>query len=187
MDEEKNVNTEGGEKPDTLKEVISWIKVVLAAVAISLFINYVVIVNAAVPSGSMRETIPEPSRLVAFRLAYLFSSPQRFDVIVFRFPDNESVLHVKRIIGMPGEQVDIIDGQVFINGSAEPLDDSFLLETPNPGRNQQFFVPEGHFFMMGDNRNDSHDSRTWINSFLPEGNILGRAVFTYFPRLGLIR
>lgn len=204
MDEENKTGLDGNYIPQRakrdparekrqviFKEILSWVKVVVAAVVISLFINNVVIVNATVPSGSMMNTIPARSRLIALRPAYLFTEPQRFDVVVFRFPDDESAMHVKRIIGMPGEQVEIVDGRVFINGSHEPLDDSFIFEPPIVRafeQNRVFNVPENSFFVLGDHRNDSLDSRSWVTtSYLPRENILGRAIFVYFPRISLIR
>ena len=177
------------------KEIFSWMRVLIFAAAAAFVINNVLIVNAAVPTGSMRDTIAVQARLVAFRLSYLFSEPQRLDVVVFRFPDDESELHVKRIIGLPDERVDIIDGQVFISQRAaqpgewyppELLDEWYLLETPH-NQNLSFEVPPDSFFVMGDNRNQSLDSRGWNNTFLPRENILGRAAFTYFPSLGIIR
>ena len=168
------------------KEIFSWLRVLLFAAAAALIINNVLIVNAAVPTGSMRDTIAVQSRLVAFRLSYTFSEPQRLDVVVFRFPDNESELHVKRIIGLPGDRVDIVGGLVFINQSAEPLDEWYLPEPPR-AQNLTFHVPPDSFFVLGDNRNYSLDSRGWVNTFLPRDNILGRAAFTYFPSVGIIR
>ncbi|MDR2182678.1 MAG: signal peptidase I [Clostridiales bacterium] len=184
---EVNENNEGMSRGEKIrKEIFSWVRVLLFAAAAAFVINNVLIVNAAVPTGSMRDTIAVQSRLVAWRLSYIFSEPQRFDVVVFRFPDDESELHVKRIIGMPGDRVDIVGGQVFINESTEPLDEWYLLEPPRD-QNLTFNVPEDSYFVMGDNRNNSTDSRGWNNTFLPRENILGRAAFTYFPSIGIIR
>lgn len=181
-------------KPTLKAEIFSWVKLIALALGIAFFINTVVIVNASVPTGSMRPVIESQSRLFAFRLSYLFSDPERLDVIVFNSPDGTRTRYVKRIIGMPGETIDIIGGQVFINGSTEPLDEWYLLEPPaGPSfTTQSFVVPEGSFFVMGDNRNDSQDSRglgryPWNNLFVPEGNIMGRALFMYFPRISGIR
>ena len=178
------------------RELISWVVMLGSAVLIAYFINTVIIVNASVPTGSMRNTIPEGARLVAWRLSYSFNnSPERLDVIVFECPDGSDTLYVKRIIGMPGETISIRGGQVFIDGAAEPLDEWYLMEPPaGPSLiDRSFVVPDASFFVMGDNRNDSRDSRQgpeengWQNRFVPEGNILGRASFTYFPRVGRIR
>ncbi|MCL2576192.1 MAG: signal peptidase I [Defluviitaleaceae bacterium] len=188
-----------GKQPDKkkktfLQELLSWVIMLGSAVLIAFFINTFIIVNATVPTGSMRDTIPENTRLVAFRLSYVFGNPQRLDVVVFKSPDGTDTLYVKRIIGMPGETIDIFNGQVFINGSTTPLDEWYLLEEPARMSliNQNFTVPEGAYFVMGDNRNDSRDSRglgenAWQNIFIPEENLLGRASFTYFPRVSRIR
>ena len=184
------------EKPTSLKsEIFSWVKLVVLAVGIAFFINSFIIVNASVPTGSMRPTIPDRTRLIAFRLSYTFSEPERLDVIVFNSPDGTRTRYVKRIIGLPNDVINIIDGMVFINDDPTPLDEWYLYEPPAGPLSltpQTFTVPEGHFFVMGDNRNDSQDSRglggdPWDNLFVPEGNIMGRAIFTYFPRIGGIR
>ncbi len=168
-----------------VKEALSWIKILVAAVCFALIINNFVIVNATVPTGSMMDTIPEKSRIVAFRLSYLFSDPKRLDVVVFKYPDNEKELYVKRIIGMPGDKVEIIDGKVFINNSVDPLPDGFVRGLPL-GSYGPYYVPEGCYFMMGDNRNNSEDSRFWIHTFLERSKILGKAVVCYYPEIKLI-
>jgi len=176
------------------KEILSWVMVVGFAILAAFLINTQLIVNASVPTGSMRNTINEGTRLVAWRLSYKFAAPQRLDVVVFQSPDDTGTLYVKRIIGLPGEQLDIIDGMVYVNGSAIPLDEWYLAE-PLRGQSlmqQHFVVPEGRYFVMGDNRNDSKDSRgfgfdAWQNQFIPQENILGRAAFSYFPRVGSIK
>ena len=173
--------------PYVKKEIISWIKTILFAVAFALFITKIVIVNAHVPTSSMNHTIPNPSRVVAFRLQYLFSKPQRYDVVVFKFPDNEEQLFVKRIIGLPGETVEIRQGKVYINGSDTPLPDDFTAEPPHSLDNGPYEVPEGHYFMMGDNRNSSDDSRRWNNTYVAEKKILGKVIFCYYPELKIIR
>ena len=121
-------------------------------------------------------------RLVAFRLSYLFSDPERYDIIVFKAPDDESTLYVKRIIGLPGEKVNIIDGKVFINDQEVPLEDDYIMEDML-GSFGPYTVPENSYFMLGDNRNDSQDSRYWENTFLPKENILGKVLFKYYPKI----
>jgi len=164
-------------------EVISWTKTIIFAVIVSLFITNFVIVNATVPSGSMENMIMTGDRLVAFRLSYLMNPPKRYDVVVFKYPDDpeQKLLYVKRVIGLPGETVNIKEGKVYIDGSAEPLADYFTKETPAAEIEMTFTVPDGYYFMLGDNRNISYDSRYWTNKFVAEKKILGQVVFRYFP------
>ncbi len=107
-----------------------------------------------IPSGSMENTIMTGDRVIGNRFAYSFSDPQRFDIIIFRYPDDESQLFIKRIIGLPGETVEIQDGKIYLNGSDEPLEDVQTKETM-VGSFGPYTVPENSYFVMGDNRNDS--------------------------------
>ena len=168
------------------REIISWIKVVVFAILAAYLINNFVLVNAAVPTGSMEGTIMPGDRIVALRLSYIFSEPDRFDIIVHKFPDDGETLFIKRIIGLPGDIVEIIDGQVFLNGSYEPLEEPFVQGVPH-GNFGPITVPEYSYFVMGDNRNHSSDSREWINRYVHRNQILGRALFGYFPRPKLLR
>jgi len=169
--------------PETKAEIISWIKTIVFAMVFALFITRVVIVNATIPTGSMEDTIMPNDRIVAFRLAYIASEPQRYDVVVFRYPDDEKVLFVKRIIGLPGETVTIRGGKVYINDSDTPLDESFTKNKPDEVDNGPYVVPEGCFFMLGDNRNSSADSRSWENTYLSKEKILGKVILKYFPSI----
>ena len=104
-----------------------------------------------------------------------FPEPERYDIIMFKYPEDESQNFVQRIIGLPGESVDIIAGKVYINGSEEALDDSFIKDAP-VGDFGPFEVPEGKYFMMGDNRNNSKDSRFWANKYVSRDQIVGRVI-----------
>jgi len=165
------------------EEIISWVKTIVFAVIVALFITNFVIVNASVPSGSMENMIMTGDRLVAFRLSYLLEPPKRYDVVVFKYPDDpeQKLLYVKRVIGLPGETVTIRDGKVYIDGSSVPLEDSFTKETPAAEMEMTFNVPDGHYFMLGDNRNISSDSRYWANKYVDGKKILGRVIFRYYP------
>ena len=110
-------------------------------------------------------------------ISHQTKDPERFDIIIFKFPDDESQLFIKRLIGLPGETVEIRDGKVYINGSDEPLDDSFVPEVPT-GNYGPYTVPEDSYFMLGDNREYSRDSRFWKNTFVSFDEIVGKAIVT---------
>ena len=103
-----------------VKEIFSWILTITAAVAMALFLNHVVFINATIPSGSMENTIMEGDRLLGLRMAYNRSEPKRGDIIIFKYPDNEEENFIKRVIGLPGETVEIRDARIYINGSQTP-------------------------------------------------------------------
>lgn len=161
-----------------IKEVISYVIMAAIAVVLALIINKFLIINAEVPTSSMHPTIKAKDRLIGNRLAYNNASPARGDIIIFPYPDNEAETFVKRVIGLPGETVEIHDGQVFINGS--PLDESSYLKTQTPGTWGPYVVPVGCYFVLGDNRGSSKDSRYWDNKYVEEDKILAKAVFKYY-------
>lgn len=166
-------------------EIFSWIKLVITAFIIAIVINNFVIVKAEVPTGSMENTVMTHDQIIGYRLAYLFSEPKRGDIVMFPFPDDESINYLKRIVGLPGEVIEIIDGKVYINGNSEPLEEDYLKEKPN-GSYGPYTVPKDSYFMMGDNRNSSLDSRFWEHPFVKKDKIIGRAVFRYSPSWSFI-
>lgn len=180
------------------RELLSYIKIIVIAVAVALVLNNVVIINAKIPSPSMEKTLMVKDRLFGFRLAYginldlfgykiseKFRDPERFDIVIFKYPDDESRLFIKRVIGLPGETVEIKDGKVYIDGSETPLDDSFIPEKMQ-GSYGPYKVPENCYFMLGDNRNNSKDSRFWTNTFVRFDQIVGKAVVRYYPSIKLL-
>ena len=161
------------------KELLEYLKMIIFVV-ILVVVNNFLIINAKIPSESMENTIMTGDRIFGNRLAYVLGDPERYDIVIFRYPDDESQLFIKRVIGLPGETVEIIDGKVYIDGSDTPLDDSFTPEIPT-GSYGPYTVPEGCYFMLGDNRNNSKDSRFWQNPYVEKDKILGKAVLKYFP------
>lgn len=157
--------------------ILDWVKTFIIALAIAYIVNSFVIVNAIVPTGSMEPSISPGDRLFAFRLSYTFSDPERGDVVVFDSNHEEKLL-VKRVIGLPGETLEIKDGLIYINGLV--LEDDFTEEV-TLGHFGPFVVPEGEYFMMGDNRDNSHDSRFWVNPYIEQKNIKGKIIVRYFP------
>ncbi len=177
------------EKIDVKKEIFSFIRLVLLAVVIALVINNFIIINATVPTGSMEQTIHKKSRMIGFRLAYVFSEPKRGDIIIFKYPENEKENYVKRVIGLPGEYVEVKDGIVYIND--EPIEESYVYfeggSADPSGDFAKTLVPEGCYFVMGDNRNNSKDSRFWQTThFVKKDKILGKAVFSYYPSVYML-
>ena len=176
------------EKKASIKaEVFSWVKVIVSAIIIALLVDFFIIANAVVPTGSMETTIPAGSRIMGLRLYYDFKEPERGDIVIFKYPDDESKLFIKRVIGLPGEKVQIKDGKVYINDSEIPLDDSFVPEKPR-GSFGPYEVPENSYFVLGDNRNHSKDSRCWKStSFVTFDEIVGKAVIRYYPSVKLLK
>lgn len=180
-------NTENIKSEKTvINEIFDWIKTIFLALIIALIVTKVVIINAIIPSDSMENTIMIGDRVVANRLAYKFSDVKRGDIVIFPYPDDEEVLYVKRVIGLPGETVDIVNGDIFING--ELLEEDYVSsDITDYTRNSTYEVPDGHLFMMGDNRSISKDSRYWHNTFLEVDKIEGKALFRYYPFPKLIK
>ncbi|WP_294783359.1 signal peptidase I [uncultured Eubacterium sp.] len=187
------------------KEVFSWIRMFAIVIIVVFVLTQFIIINAKVPSGSMENTIMTHDRLIGFRFAYWFDEPQRGDIILFDYPVDEKKIYIKRVIGLPGETVEIRDGHVYIDGSDEPLQEDYLKEEwtwENDG--YTFTVPEGCYFVLGDNRNDSVDGRLWAGEALKAGvaltpeeaekysyvrkdEINGKAIFKYYSKFAILK
>ncbi|MDF2512936.1 MAG: hypothetical protein K0S04_2802 [Herbinix sp.] len=163
-------------KNKALKEVLDWVVVIVIAIALALIINKLVIYKVSPPTASMENTIMVDDKVITYRLAYLFSKPERGDIVVFQAPDTPEEDYIKRVIGLPGETVEVIDGVVYIDG--EPLEEDYQKE-PMEGSFGPYEVPEGSYFMMGDNRNISWDARFWTNKFVEKDKIRGKAILKY--------
>ncbi|OGO28165.1 MAG: signal peptidase I [Chloroflexi bacterium RBG_16_54_11] len=164
------------QKPGWRRTILDTLETIVLSLVLFLAIN-TVSERIRVESISMQPTLFPSDYVIVNKLAYRFTgTPQRGDVIVFRYPPNpEAIPYIKRVIGLPGDQVHIADGKIHINGQ-------LMLEpylTVNTNRGGDWTVPEGSLFVMGDNRNNSSDSRTW--GFVPLENIIGRAELIYLP------
>ncbi|MCA0257214.1 MAG: signal peptidase I [Proteobacteria bacterium] len=212
-------------KPNALWENI---KVIIQALLLAVVIRTVLFQPFTIPSGSMMPTLLVGDYLFVNKFAYgyskfslpfspnlfsgriLASEPKRGDIVVFRLPSDTSIDYIKRVVGLPGDRIQVTNGVLSINGVAVPKveDGKFtsdyskepgidipvyretfdngvtfdtLDETPvSPGDNtREFIVPEGHYFMMGDNRDNSLDSRFTVG-FVPAENLIGRASVIFF-------
>lgn len=168
------------EQSSFLETVKDYAKTFLIIFVIVFALNKLVYINAVIPSESMQGTILKGDRIIGNRLAYMSDDPERFDIVIFKYPDDPSEIFIKRVIGLPGETVEIKDGKVYIDGALEPLDDSFCPEKPE-GDFGPYKVPQNCYFMMGDNRNNSLDSRYWTNHYVKKDAILAKASFRYWP------
>ncbi len=207
------------------------VSVIVQALLLAIVIRTLLFQPFSIPSGSMRPTLLEGDYLFVTKWAYgysrhslpfspdLFSgriwatAPERGDVAVFKYPPNPALDYIKRVIGLPGDRVQMRDGQLFINGAAVQREktgqidnpditevnrpvDVYLETLPNgvsyqtldvtpngvSDNTREFVVPAGHYFMMGDNRDNSADSRVF--GFVPEENFVGRANIIFFSIAG---
>jgi signal peptidase I len=165
----------------------------IIAILLALFIRTFIIQAFKIPSGSMEPTLLIGDHIFVNKFIYgikipflrktliPIKNPSRGDIIVFIYPKDESKDFIKRLIGLPGEKIEIKGREIFINGQRfdDPYGDYSVRN--NPGEPCSFCsttVPEGHYFVMGDNRNNSQDSRYW--GFVPADNIKGKAVIVYW-------
>ena len=152
------------------------LETVLPALIIVLVINMFLAQATRVEGQSMEPNLHDNQRLIIEKVSYYIHPPQRGDIVVLRLPNRRSDPLIKRVVGLPGETVEIADGRVIING--QPLDEPYLDQaTYNsmPAR----VVPENQVFVLGDNRGFSNDSRAF--GFVPFADIIGRAWFRYWP------
>jgi signal peptidase I len=182
-----------------------WITELIVIVMVVLLIRVFVAQAYNIPSGSMKPTLLVGDFILVNKLVYRFSEPKRGDIVVFKYPIDPNIDFIKRIVALPGEQVEVRNNQVFINGKPLPLTEvgrgeengvrKFIYEEVMPEgikHKVQFYedfpfskrdfgpvvVPPNHYFVMGDNRDNSEDSRYW--GFLPRENIVGKAFVIYF-------
>ncbi|MDK2897253.1 MAG: signal peptidase [Candidatus Atribacteria bacterium] len=173
-------NVKAAEPPRKKSALRELVETVVWALIIALLIRYFVVEGYYIPSGSMKPTLVPGERVLVAKFIYRFTEPTRGDIVVFKYPiDNRKNL-IKRIVGLPGEEVEIKDGQVFING--EPLaGEQFARTYYDVGYygTEKRVIPEGHYFVLGDNSENSDDSRFW--GYVPREKILGKAFLVYWP------
>lgn len=163
------------QKPRSLKKFIrEFLEIILIAGGLFLAVNTAT-ARVRVESISMEPNLYEGQFVVVNRLAYRWANPERGDIIVFHFPNNTAKRYIKRVIGLSGDFVSANDGQMFVNGI--PLVEPYLAATP--GYQGEWTVGEGELFVLGDNRNNSNDSKNWGMLKLEE--VIGKAVFIYWP------
>lgn len=159
-----------------IKETVS---IVVIAFILAMILRTFVIEGRIIPTGSMLPTIQLGNRVMVNKFIYYFKEPQRGDIIVFDPPDilNSNLDYIKRVIGLPGDTVEVKNGQVYING--HQLIEPYLAEAIEYEYGP-VVVPDDGLFVLGDNRNDSFDSHRW-NAWLTRDHLKGKAFLTYWP------
>lgn len=161
--------------------VLEAVEILVIAVAIAFGIRTFIAEARYIPSGSMLPTLKIDDRLMVEKITYYFRRPERGDIIVFNPTDRliEQKFRdafIKRVVGVPGDKIEVKEGKVFLND--QPLTENYILEPPS--RNSPpTIVPPDQYFVMGDNRNSSYDSRFW--GAVPRDRIIGKASFRFWP------
>lgn len=172
-----------------LGELLSWLIYIVIVVILSLGIITFIGQRTKVSGHSMETTLSDGDNLIVDKISYRFRDPERFEIIVFPFQYEEHTYYIKRIIGLPGETVQVIDGYVYINGEA--LDENYGLEVmDDPGiAAEPITLGEDEYFVLGDNRNHSSDSRDPSVGVLHRDDIMGRAWIRIWPfdKFGVIK
>jgi signal peptidase I len=171
---------------------LDFIETIVIALAIFVVVYQFLFQPHQVKGNSMYDNLHDGEYLLTDKVSFRFNDPQRDEVIVFKAPQNEDFDYIKRVIGLPGDRVMISNNKVYLNDSL--LDESAYLDPNIITRSGNFLregvattVPSNSYFVMGDNRSNSSDSRDW--GFVPNDNIVGRAWIKYWPlnQMGVIK
>ena len=161
-------------RPGCLRFLVDVLETLVLSVVLFISVN-VISARIRVDGDSMVPTLVSGEYVVVNRLSYRLGDPQRGDIIVFHFPRNPSEEYIKRVVGLPGDVIEVKDGSVYVNGQLS--NESYLnLKMNYTGR---WEVPEGQLFVLGDNRNNSSDSHDW--GTVPMDYVVGKAVLVYWP------
>ena len=174
-----------------VREAKEWINSILLALLLTLIIRTYVVQAFKIPSGSMRPTLMEGDKLFVNKYVYRFEKPHRGDIIVFKYPVDLKKDFIKRLIGLPGETIEIRDGKIHVDGRIQEDPSTlgkfyYYNHEPYGGPGDKIQVPENTYYVLGDNSANSTDSRFW--GFVPKKNVLGKAIFRWWPpqRIGRI-
>ena len=169
-----------------------WVEPIVIAVILALIIRTFIVQAFKIPTGSMRPTLMEGDRILVNKFIYKFTKPKRSDIIVFISPEDKKKDFIKRLIGLSGENVEISNGTILINGKAVDPDsvmkERYYYNRGDFGEKGQIIeVPEDAYYALGDNSISSRDSRYW--GFLPKKYLIGKAFLIYWPptRIRILR
>ena len=174
-DQQPDPGTSYQNRSSSQRFLLDMLETLLLSAAIFLALNFIS-ARIRIESVSMQPTLYENDFVLVNRLAYKLGEPSRGDVVVFRNPqDPDEEPYIKRVVGTPGDTVEVREGQVFINGN--PIREPYIKETPTYAGTWE--VPQDKLFVLGDNRNSSSDSHIW--GFVPLESVIGTAKLIYLP------
>ena len=174
-------NADKEQKRSFKREVFSWIACIVVTILLTEFILNFVIINANIPSGSMENTIMTNDKLIALRTSYWFNDPKRGDIIIFKYPDDETEWFIKRVIALPGETVLVKDGKVYINGSKKALSEPYIKEEPVEDFGPYKVPKNGYYFVMGDNEIIQMIMPEWETHYVSRDKSWKEAWFKLLP------
>ena len=163
------------------KEILGWVVYIVIVIILTYLVITFVGVRTKVEGRSMENTLHDGDNLIVDKISYRFRDPKRYEIIVFPYKYQEDVYYIKRIIGLPGETVQVIDGYVYIDG--EELDEDYgkeVMETSGIAQ-EPIKLGEDEYFVLGDNRNHSADSRDASVGVLKREDLVGRAWVRIWP------
>jgi signal peptidase I len=167
-----------GDNKNGMSDLKEWVFSIVIAVVLALFIRHFIVELYVVEGPSMLPTLTSSERIVVNKALYYLREPQKGEIVILRYSGgNVARDFIKRVIALPSDTVRIKDGQVFVNGFL--IDEDYILE-PTKGLHPEVTVPAGHYYVMGDNRGNSEDSRFKIG-FVPREDIKGKAVLVFWP------
>ena len=174
---------------DVIKELVGWIVSILLIVAVSYLIVTFVGQRTQVSGSSMETTLSDGDHLIVDKISYRFREPQRYEIVVFPYRYEKNTYYIKRIIGLPGETVQIKNGSIYINGELLKAQDGLGEATIAGAAEYPVELGEDEYFLLGDNRESSEESRFSGIGNIKRENLIGRVWLRFqpFSRLGFVR
>jgi len=160
-----------------------WLISIIVAVALAFCIRTFLVEPYMVEGSSMYPTLKHHERLIVDKLSYFITDPKKGEIVVFRYPKDESRDFIKRVIAVGGDTIEMQNGKVIVNGAE--IEEGYIYKNDPKGSNMSNYrksvVPQGHIFVLGDNRNNSEDSRYKAVDFVPHRLVKGRALVAFWP------